>query len=372
MLSLKIYRIILMSFFIVLSACSSDDTTSPANTDVVLNAYFPPIDGSNWESISPKSLNWNETQLDELFELLESNNTRGFIILKNGKIAVEKYWGETILGTADFNSNSQWYWASAGKSLTATLVGIAQQEGFLIINDKTSDYLSDGWTSMTTEQENRITIKNQLSMTTGLDYEVNNQSCTEPSCLQYKNNPGEAWYYHNAPYTLLAKVIENATGENYNDFTQNKLGAFIGMRGQWISQGDNNVYWSTARDMARFGLLILNEGKWDNSVILSDQEYLQQMTNSSQELNPAYGFLWWLNGKESVILPSTTTSFNIKLSDQAPDDLIAAWGKNGQFADVIPSHDMVVIRMGDAPNDNVPIIFHNQMWEKLSKIIHQN
>ena len=192
-------------------------------------------------------------------------------------------------------------------------------------------------------------------MTTGLEYNVSDLDCTLPTCLTYRTDAGQQWFYHNAPYTLLEKVVENATGLDYNDYSNQKVESVIGMNGQWISQGYNNVFWSTARDMARFGLLILNQGKWNNTDVLSDADYYEQMINTSQSLNPSYGYLWWLNGKESIIFPILPNSFNISMSDNAPTDLFAAMGKNGQFVEVIPSKNIVVIRMGEAPDNH---LFH--------------
>jgi CubicO group peptidase (beta-lactamase class C family) len=227
-------------------------------------------------------------------------------------------------------------------------------------------YLGTAWTSMSANKEQLIKVKNQLSMTTGLDYSIPDLDCTLSSCLTYKADAGQQWFYHNAPYTLLEQVVENATGINYNDYSEQKIESLIGMKGQWISQDYNNVYWSTARDMARFGLLILNKGKWDQTSVLSDQNYYQQMLNSSQTLNPSYGYLWWLNGKGSIIFPGFPNSFNMSLSENAPDDLLAAMGKNGQFIDIVPSMNVVLVRMGEAPDSSlVPIALHDEMWEKL-------
>jgi Beta-lactamase class C and other penicillin binding proteins len=341
-----------------------------SNTTEGQVSYFPPLNSQDWERISPSELNWNLSQLDQLLEYLERNNTRAFIILKDGKIIVEEYFGNTILGTAPFDQNSQWYWASAGKTITATLVGIAQEEGFLNINKPSADYLGSGWTSLDSEKEQLITVRNQLNMTTGLSFEVSDLNCTLPICLSYKSDAGQQWFYHNAPYTLLEKVIENATGNSLNEYTNLALKSKIGMNGQWISQGYNNVYWSTARDMARFGLLILNEGKWGDKVVISDADYYREMISSSQNLNLSYGYLWWLNGKESIIWPGISNSFATQLSDAATDDLYAGMGKNGQFVEIVPSQNLVVIRLGEAPDDSlVPISFHNEMWEKLGLVL---
>jgi len=362
------YSILIVLILFVLG-CNKDDDNI-INPPVESTLYFPPLNSDEWESKSPSELGWNISDLDGLLTYLEDNNTRAFIVLKDGKIVIEEYFGNNILGTAPFDRNTQWYWASAGKTLTATLVGIAQQEGLLNINNTTSTYLGNGWTNLTSDKEDMITVKNQLTMTTGLEYNVSDLDCTLPSCLTYRTDAGQQWFYHNAPYTLLEKVVENASGIDFNDYTNQKVESVIGMNGQWISQAYNNVYWSTARDMARFGLFILNKGKWSNTDVLSDAEYYEQMLNTTQSLNLSYGYLWWLNGKESIIFPGLPNSFDVPLSDNAPIDLFAGMGLNGQFVEVIPSKNLVVIRMGEVPNGSlVPITFHNEMWEKINLVI---
>lgn len=367
-------KLLFYSILFFLVACSTDevapDTDSASNQTPL---YFPPVvANADWATTTPESLGWETTTLTELYQYLESQNSRAFIILKDGKIVVEKYWGNQIQNDAPFIQNSAWYWASAGKSLTAFLVGLAQQKGLINIDNKSSDYLGKNWTSLPTEKEDLITVKHQLSMTTGLDYQVIDTDCTDPTCLKYGVDAGQQWFYHNAPYTLLGKIVENASGRTYNAFTNQELENKIGMEGAWLQSqnGFSNMYWSTARDMARFGLLILNQGTWNNTPIMTDEAYFQAMTNSSQTLNPSYGYLWWLNGKNSFIAPSFTRSFSFHLAPNAPEDLLLAAGKNGQFIDIIPSLNMVVIRMGDNPEDAlVPITFHNDMWKKIMDVI---
>lgn len=356
-------------FLLLLTSCKKDDLDSVVNCEQENAMYFPPFNSEEWATTSPTDLGWNTENLDELLNYLETKNSRAFIILKDGKIVVEEYFGNTILDNAPFTRNSQWYWASAGKTLTSTLVGIAQQDGLLDIENPTSTYLGVGWSSLTPEKEQLIKVKNQLTMTTGLDYDIPDVDCTLPSCLTYKADAGQQWYYHNAPYTLLSDVVESATGTNYNQYTDQKIESKIGSEGQWISQGYLNVYWSTARDMARFGLLNLNKGKWDNSQVINE-EYYNQMVNSSQNLNPSYGYLWWLNGKNSIVIPGLPNSFNTSLSENAPSDLFAGMGKNGQFVEVIPSKNIVVIRMGDSPDNSlISLSFHDELWEKINLLI---
>lgn len=350
--------------FLLFVACKGDD---PLPTTTTL--YFPPT-GTIWETTSPASLGWDDSKIPELKTFLATTNSRALIVLKDGKIVIEEYLGKQIVNTAlDFNSSSNWYWASAGKTLTSALVGIAESQGKINFDAKTSDYLGVGWTSLTTPQENKITVRHQLTMTTGLDDGVANSDCTDPSCLIFKAEPGSRWAYHNAPYTLLDGVIISATGKNLNTFVADELKSKIGMDGQYIQTGDNNVFYSTPRSMARFGLLLLNKGKWDKTQIVPEA-YFNLMTTPSQNINLSYGYLTWLNGKDSYRIPQSQITFPGSLSPDAPADMFAAMGKNGQLINVVPSMNIVVVRMGDDPDTGlVPFLFQNDLWKKLNTII---
>ena len=325
--------------------------------------YFPPIEGSEWETLSPESLDWCPNKIDSLYAYLDTNNTKAFILLIDGKIVLEKYFdGHT--------ESSPWQWASAGKTITSFLVGVAQQENYLNINDVSSDYLGEGWTNCTPEQEANITIWNQLTMTSGLDDGVADPYCTLSSCLEFAADAGTRWAYHNGPYTLLDGVIENATGSTLNAYTTEKLKNPIGMTGAFIPVDYNNVYFSNARSMARFGLLILNNGNWDGNQLMTDEQYFSDMVNTSQSLNESYGYLWWLNGKPSYMVPGTQFVFNGPLSPNAPQDMFAAMGKDGQFINVVPSENMVWIRMGNAPEDlPVPFLLNDGIWEYINDLL---
>lgn len=324
------------------------------------NLYFPPASGEAWDTMAPLSLGWCEPQIDSLYDFLETNNTHAFILLKDGKIVLEKYFG-------NFQPNDSWYWASAGKGITSFMVGVAQQEGYLSLADPTSEYLGLGWTSLTPEQEEQITIWHQLTMTTGLDDGVEENHCTLDTCLVFLADPATRWAYHNAPYTLLDQVIFNATGTSLNQYTNQKLKVFTGMTGLFLPVGYNNVYFSNARSMARFGLLMLNGGVWDGISLMTDTAYFQQMTNTSQSLNEAYGYLWWLNGKSTYMIPQLQFVFNGSFSPNAPDDMYAALGMNGQIINVVPSENMVWIRMGDSPDGSlIPYMINDQIWEYIN------
>jgi CubicO group peptidase (beta-lactamase class C family) len=324
--------------------------------------YFPPTTGNTWDTISPQTLGYCQPKIDSLYDFLETQNTKAFILLKDGKIVLEKYFGT-------HTQSSLWYWASAGKTITSFMVGIAQQEGHLSISDTTSTYLGQGWTDCTSAQEEKITIRHQLTMTSGLDDGVADPFCTLDTCLIYKADAGTRWAYHNGPYTLLDGVIQNATGQTLNSYTTQKLKNPTGMTGAFAPSGYNNVFFSNARSMARFGLLILNNGNWNGNQIMTDNTYFNQMVNTSQTLNNSYGYLWWLNGKTSFMIPSFQIVFPGTLVPNAPADMISAMGKGGQFLNVVPSQNLVWLRMGEDPNNSlVPFLLNDDIWEYVNDL----
>jgi hypothetical protein len=105
------------------------------------------------------------------------------------------------------------------------------------------------------------------------------------------------------------------------------------------------------------------------------------MLNSSQSLNPSYGYLWWLNGKSSFLLPGSQISFPGWLLPEAPADLVSGVGKFCQYVNVVPSMNLVLVRMGMDPNgigSLVPTVLNNEIWRRLNNIqcsvtqIHSN
>lgn len=136
--------------------------------------------------------------------------------------------------------------------------------------------------------------------------------------------------------------------------------------GTWVQ----DVFYSKLRDAARFGLLLLNKGIWSNDTILHDSLYFNEMVNTSQNNNLSYGYLTWLNGKSSFMLPSVQAVFPGYIAPDAPADLYCALGKNDQKIYVVPSQDLVVVRLGNsAYSSNLSItVFDNEIWQKINQL----
>jgi CubicO group peptidase (beta-lactamase class C family) len=323
--------------------------------------YFPPASG-DWTTLDPQELNWCQERIDSLYQYLETNQSKAFVLLKDGKIVLESY----------FNGHSQtanWYWASAGKTLTAFMVGQAQQQGLLNILEPSSNYLGEGWTSCTPEQEQAITIHNQLTMTTGLNDGVVNDDCTDSNCLEYLADAGTRWAYHNAPYTLLDSVMQMATGISLNAWCFQHVAQPIGMQGLWLNVDYNNIYFSNARSMARYGLLMNAQGIWNGNDLLHDPQYFYEMTHTSQPINQGYGYLTWLNNTQTFMFPESQVVFPGNYSPNGPTEMFSAIGRDGQYICVVPSENLVWIRMGENPDElSVPILMIDEIWELINAL----
>jgi CubicO group peptidase (beta-lactamase class C family) len=355
----KYFALLLLTLFIF--GCSENDCGCVTPPEEAM--YFPPNDGSTiWETKSISNLGWSQAAAQPLLDYLELKHSKSFIVLVNGRIVMENY----------FNGHSvtaPWYWASAGKTLTSTVTGIAEQEGLININNKVSDYLGTGWTSAPIAKENLITCKNLLSMNSGLNDALGDN--VTPANLQYVADAGTRWAYHNV-YVKLQDVVAQASGQTWTNYFNTKLRDKLGMTGGgWISSGDGlSVYGSTTRNMARFGLLALNKGNWNGTQVINET-FFSTATNTSQSVNQAYGYLWWLNGKTSYHLPQSQLQLNGSIIPSAPNDMYMALGKNDQKIYVIPSRKMVIIRMGDAA-DNVNLAlsnFDDVLWQKINALI---
>lgn len=310
--------------------------------------YFPPTIGDEWEAIPPGAVGWNETALEDALRYANEQNSTAVMLLYKGRILVERYWGGWEAGRA---ANI----FSAGKSVVAILTGIAQEAGLLHLDDSVTMHLGPGWSRASAEQEEHITVRHLLTMTSGLD-----------DALRHVAEPGTVWFYNTPAYYHLQEVVAAAASKSYDTYAREVLFGKVGMgRSRW----QNYQMVSSVRDMARFGLLMLNDGFWNGADVVRDKTYLADATKSSQSLNPSYGYLWWLNGKDGHIYPGRQGSGAGSLVPNAPNDMVAALGAGDKKIYLVPSLDLVIVRHGMASEDlraQAASRFDNLWWQKLS------
>ena len=188
-----------------------------------------------------------------------------------------------------------------------------------------------------------------MTMTSGLNEQ-----------LEYMHPAGTVWEYNTRAYSKMVSILTKITNMSINQLTHNWLTNPTGMREsrwesrRWINNQDaaNDIGFATsARDLARFGLLVLGEGKWNGQVILKNSKYLLEALQPSQNMKSSYGLLWWL----------VTRSW----FPEVPDKAVAALGTLSRIVFIAPNQKLVFIRLGDRTNHNLQY-FLRRFWILLS------
>ncbi|MBM3953566.1 MAG: serine hydrolase domain-containing protein [Planctomycetota bacterium] len=319
---------------------------------------FLPTADETWETASPEALGWDRAALDEACDFVRDTHGKSFLILKDGRIVVERHW------TAAGPAHAQ-YVMSTGKSITAFLVGVARAEGKLTLGQPVSEIIGPGWSRATPTQEREIRVEHLLTMTSGLD-----------ARLAYEAPPGAVWRYNTPAYQQLHPLLEKAVGTSVDAFSARVLFEPLGMK---HSRFRSHSFVMTAREMARFGLLILARGTWNDRSVIEDRAYFAAMLAPSQRLNRAYGYLWWLNGQESFrTVGPPRAAVRGALVPDAPADMVSANGKGGQRISVAPGAGLVVVRLGENPaaghggdteGNGTQSRFDVQLWRRLARAI---
>ena len=356
--------LLLITLHLALPLFAADEETS---------LYFPPTKGP-WEKIHPAKIGWNPAKLKELMDYSGENKSSSVAILYRGRILAEQYWPlNPKEKTAAGKPNPYFHMrlgknakgraiedvASAQKSVTAMLVGIAQHKGLLKITDPVHKYLGKGWSKAPAEAEARITIRHLISMNSGLD-----------TRLQFVAPAGTKWFYNTTAYSRSLTCVSKAAKMDANQLTKKWLTGPTGMtdsrwaKRPWSERGGIvvNQYGlaTTARDLARFGILMLANGNWEKKNVIEDKAYLKAAISPSQKLNPSYGYLWWLNGGPFVARGNGQKRQG-RLIPAAPKDMYAAQGKLGRRLYVLPSQQLIITRLGDqAPNN-----FNTEFFKRL-------
>lgn len=350
----------------LLAACGGTPTESnqgdagpDAGADAAVVAdktYFPPANGGGaWATVDPAATGWDEKALSDVTDWVGQTNGTSFMVLLDGRILVEAYWGASASTLRDI--------ASAQKSIVSLLTGIAMADGSFKDADTVSSLVPPGWTNDTPANESAITVRQLLTMTSGLD-----------DTLKRVAAPGSTWRYNTNAYHCLEGVLEARTGKSLQDFTRSALLDRVGAgASQWTTrplQKDGkgqpiHALEMTARDMARVGLLVQADGAWDGTVIVPPG-YLAGALETSQPHNLSYGLLWWLNGKASYLLPAGQSGTG-PLMPSAPPDLVAALGAADQKIYVAWSRKLVVVRQGRAAAQGAQALsdFDDQLWKRL-------
>ncbi len=248
---------------------------------------------------------------------------RGLVVIKDGHIVIEEYFNT-------FWRNSINDIRSAGKSVTALLLGIAIKEGLIKnIDQNVYSLFSKIKNPSINEEYKKIKLKHLLDMSSGLDADSDDPSSigqagnwiAKDDWKEYllnvplKSDPGETFVYADINPLLIGLAIEEASGMSLKDYAQEKLFAPLGIsQFYWYTNAANqtgaagNLY-ITALDFAKIGMIIINEGKWESQQII-EPSYINLIISSENSAIAdswpwvdSYGMFWYkkagvFNGKK--------------------------------------------------------------------------
>lgn len=335
-------------------------TPVPSTGVTSLPWYYPPTTGSAWDTISAARLGYDTAALRSALDWAGTRRSTAVMVVWRGRIVAERYWN-------GWTPAKDSIIASASKSVLSTIVGEMARTNRLALDSSVTFYLGAGW-SRSPVTEPRITVRHLLGMMSGLD-----------DSLQFVAAPGTRFYYNSPAYYKLFAVVQAVSGQTINALSKAMLFDRIGMTSAiWVPHVDSGVRgWilsCTPREMARFGMLSLSRGAWAGSPVLADSAWFAAAWRQLPPDNPAYGYLWWLNGASTYRIPGPYAFPTLRgmLIPSAPRDLVAALGKGDKKIYVIPSLDLVVVRHGEEadPNGGNPMAvssFDEQWWQRLRK-----
>jgi CubicO group peptidase (beta-lactamase class C family) len=325
----------------------------------------------DWPSAQPQDVSLDSAKLDQASQIAEGDGSYCLLVIRHGKLAYEKYFN----GSDATTPHKSW---SLAKSYSSTLVGIAIDRGELKLDDEVAAHVTD-WLGSPRQS---ITIENLVSMTSGLTWSAFQDyvamATLAPDRTQFaidlslSDPAGSKWIYHNGAVQMLEPVFRQATGMTIENYAQKYLWSKIGMTATWDHDlaGHPTPYanvLATCRDHARLGYLYLHHGRWGKEQVLS-ASWVAQATTPSQSFNRAYGFLFWLNG-ETPAMDAMMQPFADRLAPFAPKDMFAARGFGNQFIDVIPSLDLIVVRFGVDPLNDLGSLASDARFEKHDEIL---
>ena len=270
----------------------------------------------------------------------KSKRTRSVLVIYKDKIIAEKY-------DTGFNKNSKILGWSMTKSVTSALFGILQKQGKININKPAP---IKEWA---TDKRAKITISDLLHMNSGLEWEENYETICDATKMLFQTEdmtksqlekpaafePNSHWNYSSGTTNLLSGILRNQfkTHQEYLDFWYSALIDKIGMNSMIIETDMAGNYvgssygWATTRDWSKFGLLYLHNGKWNGEQLL-DESWIKYTATPTNTSRGEYGAHFWLNAGG-------------KFPD-VPRDMYYCSGYQGQMVAIIPSLEMVIVRMG--------------------------
>jgi CubicO group peptidase (beta-lactamase class C family) len=326
-----------------------------AASAAALQCELPLLPGQPFTVGWPGSLDLDAAALKEAVDYASAHNSYSVRVYRHNCLAAKS----TLDQLTENVPNNVW---STTKGVISMLVGRAEKLGKLSLDDPIGKYLPQ---FPVDPAHGAITIRQLLTQSSGLHFvwtpelaQVPDDEVQYTLDLPFDYPRGTHFEYGQTTITLLARVVQEAVGQDLQDFAHEQLFAPIGIERNWIWMRDragNTRGWADLYlapvDLARLGHVMLRQGRW-RDVQLLRSGYVKSASTPSAP-NPYYGFLYWLNASDhgyTVAFPGARAIENRRMFESAPPDLYAFVGFRDQLIFVIPSLDMVVVRTGEPGN----------------------
>ena len=272
----------------------------------------------------------------------EGSRTTGIVVVQRGKIVAERY----AEGFGIHTSQRTW---SVAKSLAGTIIGAAVHKGLV---DPAAPAPVPEWQTPG-DPRSRITLDQLMRMASGLHsatagnrtdavYFGGTAVTEETVAWPLEAPPGSRFRYSNNDILLAARALDSKAGDQtygrfpyallFGRIDMDSTSAEVDWKGNFIL---SSQVWSTARDLARFGILYLNDGMWLGQRILPEgwRDYATRPSGPQPEGEFGYGATFWLMSRSAGV----------------PPDTFAAFGNRGQYVVIVPSRNVVIVRRGEDP-----------------------
>ncbi len=320
-----------------------------------------------WPRGDPQRADHVETEvaLGKLFASKSAagvSDTRAILVVQGGKLVVERY-------AQGFDANTRFRSWSAGKSLANAWVGILVRDGRVSLDEPLD---ARSWRARADDPRRAITVRHALNMTTGLDNadgdgsdsssfiaqllfgSASGDTALAASDVPLEAPPGTRWAYSTGTTQLLARLVVDRAGEDWRTFTARELNEPLGMHSLVVEADRAGTplvgafVWASAQDWARLGLLYLRDGLWEGRRILPPGWVDFTRTPAAVANNGTYGAHVWLSGTPG---PEQDANFGPRGFDSFEMN-----GNAGEMVVIVPSHDLVVVRLGE---------MHAISWQEL-------
>jgi CubicO group peptidase (beta-lactamase class C family) len=319
--------------------------------------------GAAWKTATPAAVRLDAAKVQDALDFATEHTSGTVLVVRHGCLAASSRLDPVTSGA----QLDGW---SMTKSVTALLVGRAVTLGKMNIDQPIARLFPEA-----DKAHGAITPRQLLTMSAGLH--LNWLRDLDPAMpdrvkdalsLPFDHHPGTWWEYQQSPVTLLAEVVTRSVHQDIQAFAQRELFGKIGIASSdytWDrDRAGHTEGWAHLKMVspgwARLGYVVLHGGVWNKTRLIS-ADYMRQMTASSPA-DHSYGFLTWLNGRDSYVMPGVNgrDAGKGELLVTAPRDAILFCGQNEQRVYIIPSLDMVVVRLGE--NGSHDLDFRRSVW----------